>query len=235
MIFTKKPSVSVVIPVVNAESFISKNISHVESYLKSLRLIDKYEIIVSVQSSRDNTWSVVNKLKSKTIIPLFSKKKGKWVGLKKGFSVAKYSWVVMLDSDLSYPIEFLDDALKHIDKDIIIGSRYVKGVKRHNIPLIRRFFSWGYRVLVRFLFGLTEKDLQVGCKLIRKKVLEEVVVEDESWVGDTELLYKAKKKGFKSFEVPIEYGYADNELNVSKAAPRMLLAIIKLRFRLWGF
>ncbi len=230
---TDKVSVSVVIPVVNAETFIKKNVDHVLNYLKKNEIIDKYEVIVSVQTSNDNTWSVVKNIKNRFVVPLFSEKKGKWLGLKKGFSAAKYPWIVMLDSDLSYPIEFLDDALKHIDKDIIIGSRYVGGVKRKNVPWIRRFFSWGYRFMVRLLFGLTEKDIQVGCKLIRRDIFNKIIIEDDSWVGDTELLYKAKKSGFTSFEVPINYGYVVNELSLSKAAPRMFFAIIKLRFKLW--
>ncbi|PIN81613.1 hypothetical protein COV13_00715 [Candidatus Woesearchaeota archaeon CG10_big_fil_rev_8_21_14_0_10_32_9] len=232
--FTKKVSVSVVVPVVNAEKFIKNNVLHIEKYLKNNKNIEKYEIIVSVQTSKDKTWDIAKKLKSATIKPVFSKKKGKWVGLKKGFVVAKYSWIVMLDSDLSYPIEFLDDALKHTEFDIIIGSRYVKGVERHNIPVVRKFFSWGYRTLVRVLFGLREKDIQVGCKLIRKEIFRNIEITDDSWVGDTELLYKSKKKGYISFEVPIDYGYSLNELSVSKAAPKMFFAILKLRLKLWG-
>lgn len=227
-----KTNISVIIPVINGEKFLKNTVERIESYVSTFPGIDNYEIIIAAQTSRDNTIEVAKKLTSKTVKAVILEEKGKWRGLKAGFKEAKYPWLVMIDSDLSYPIEFLEEAIKHQDAHIVIGSRYVKGVHRERIPPVRRFLSWGYRTMVRILFGIKQKDIQVGCKLIKKEIFDKIQIEDNSWVGDTELLYKAKKLGYNIKEIPIHYSFIENELDVRKAIPRMLIDMLKLRMRL---
>ncbi|MEM3127285.1 MAG: glycosyltransferase family 2 protein [Candidatus Woesearchaeota archaeon] len=227
-----KTNISIVIPVINGERFLTNTVERIESYLSTFPQIDNYEIIIAAQESKDKTINLAKKLQSDTVKAVILQEKGKWRGLKAGFKEAKYPWLVMIDSDLSYPIEFLEEAIKHQDAHIVIGSRYIKGVHRERIPPIRKFLSWGYRTMVRMLFGIKQRDIQVGCKLIKKKILDNIQIEDNSWVGDTELLYKAAKLGYNIKEIPIHYSFVENELDVRKAIPRMLVDMLKLRMRL---
>ena len=227
-----KTNISIVIPVINGERFLTSTVERIESYMSTFPQVDNYEIIIAAQISRDNTIEVAKQLESETVKSVILQERGKWRGLKAGFKEAKYPWVVMIDSDLSYPIEFLEEAIKHQDAHIVIGSRYIKEAHRERIPPVRKFLSWGYRTMVRTLFGIKQRDIQVGCKLIKKEIFENIKIEDNSWVGDTELLYKATKFGYNIKEVPIHYSFIENELDVRKAIPRMLVDVLKLRWRL---
>lgn len=220
--------VSVVVPVVNYEKKIKKNLLKIISYLKKNKKIKKFEVIASVQKSNDKTLEVCKSIQE--VRTIYSKKKGKWQGIKNGAKRAKYNKVFFLDSDLSYPVELLDKAVKYWDFDVIIGSRYVSKSISKKIPLRRKIISFGFRSLVRILFQIKQKDIQVGCKIVDKKLL--LKVKDNKWIGDTELLYISKRKGLKIKEIPISYNHEVNELRVFSASITMFFDLIKLRFRI---
>ncbi len=222
----KEPGIklSVVIPTINSEKFLEKTVAHCQNYLEKLRKekkIEDYELILASQTSEDETFKKVRKLKRKKRIKgLCLYQKGKGHGLNTGIKKARYEWVLMIDDDLSYPIEFLEKALEEADGyDILIGSRYIT---KQKIPLKRKIASWIYRKMVKFLFGITQEDIQAGLKLFKKKIFKEIKVKEQRFVWDTEFLYKANKKDYRIKEIPIKYDYRQNVLRVSKAAKQML-------------
>ncbi|MFT4311210.1 MAG: glycosyltransferase family 2 protein [Candidatus Woesearchaeota archaeon] len=222
--------VSVILPVYNGERFILRALSILNNYFSKNDF--KYEIIFSVQKSTDKTLEVVKSIKDKNVKYTYSKKKGKWRGIKAGLEKAKYSHVFFLDVDMSYPISLLDDAKDKSD-DVIIGSRYMKSSSHSNFSVVRRVVSFFYKALVRVLFGINTSDVQVGCKIIKKDVFKKIVPDDNYWIGDTELLYYAKKKSFSILEIPINYDYQENTLGVFRTSLNMFFAILRLRFKLF--
>jgi len=222
-------NVSIVIPTINSGKIIKNAVKHIDSYMKRNKNVEKYEIIISAQKSKDDTFEVVKKLKSRIIKPVLSEKIGKGVGLTKGIKNASYPWIVMIDDDLSYPIEFLNDAIaKSKNNEIIIGSRYLT---KQKMPLARKIAGFLYRKLVNLLFGFHVKDPQAGLKLIKKSIFKKIKMEEEGWVWDTELLYKAKKAEYKIAEVPIKYDFRKNVLRIKNVAPKMLKRVLLLRLR----
>lgn len=222
-------NISVVIPTINSEKIIEKTVRHIDHYMKRNKNVKKYEIIIAAQTSKDKTFQIIKKLKSRSIKPLFINDGGKGIGLTTGIKKASFPWVVMIDDDLSYPIEFLNDAIeKSKNNEIIIGSRYLT---KQNMPFIRKIASFLYRKLVNFLFGFHVKDPQAGLKLIKKSIFKKIRMEEKGFVWDTELLYKAKKLRYGVAEVPIKYDFRKNVLRVRKAAPKMLKNVVLLRLR----
>lgn len=220
-------NISAVIPTINSEKIIKKAVDHIEEYIKKNKLISDYEIIIAAQTSDDNTFEVIKKLKSKKIKSLFIKPRGKGIGLNEGIKKAKYPWVVMIDDDLSYPIEFLDRAIKKTKKNhIIIGSRYLT---KQKIPFMRKLAAYCYRKFVKLLFRLPQEDIQSGLKLIKKEIFKKIKIKEKGYVWDTELLYKANKAGFKITEIPIRYDFVGNKLSLRNAAPKMFAGVMKLR------
>ena len=224
-------NLSVVVPTVNSEKIIENNVKSLDKFLKNNKNIEKYEIIISAQTSNDNTFDVIKKLKLKTVKPLFIKPRGKGIGLTLGMKHAKHKWIIMIDDDLPYNLDnFFRDSIPCIKKyDIIIGSRYVEKIK-HDIPLKRKIASWGYRTLVKTLFRIKQNDIQAGIKLIRRNIFKKISFPlERGYIWDAELLYKANKKGFKIKEVPVYLKQVDNQLRIRKEVPKMLRDIIRLR------
>jgi hypothetical protein len=102
---------------------------------------------------------------------------------------------------LSYMLE----QFKFLDADIVIGSKRHPLSKVH-YPLVRKILSWGYQKVIRVLFGLNVRDTQVGMKLYRRKVLEDVLPRllVKRFAFDIEILSVANHLGYtKIYEAPI--------------------------------
>ncbi|MEQ9335935.1 MAG: glycosyltransferase family 2 protein, partial [Miltoncostaeaceae bacterium] len=129
-----------------------------------------------------------------------------------GSAAARGRWVAWIDSDLDLDPALLVNFLRLAregDLDIVVGS------KRHpdsrvQYPTRRRIYSWMYQQLVRAMFALNVRDTQVGMKLFRREVLEEVlpVVLVKRFAFDLEMLAVANSFGFDRIaEAPIDLDY----------------------------
>jgi glycosyltransferase involved in cell wall biosynthesis len=223
-------NISIVIPTINSETIIEDNLKKIDSIIRKKSYIKKYEIIIAAQNSDDKTFEVIKNNKIKNVKKIFIRERGKGIGLSYGMKKARYPLILMTDDDVPYDInKFLDNAKKNIhQEDIIIGSRYLKKVN-NNIPITRRFASYSYRIIVKILFSIPQKDVQAGIKLIKKSVFEKVGFPNQKgYIWDTELLYKANKKNMKIIEIPMSLKQKSNKLKIQKDFPKMLKDILIL-------
>ena len=227
---------SVVIPTINSSKIIKENVlkirKTIEDIIKTAK-IDKFEILIAAQTSTDNTFEILNTIKDDIIKPVFIKPKGKGIGLTLGIRKAKYDWVLMVDDDIPYDItKFLKLAIEKYVKEaeIIIASRYVSGGK-YQSSMKRKVLSWTYRLIIKIIFGIPQKDIQAGMKIIKRNVFKKIKYPKEhGYIWDTELLYNANKKNIKIVEIPVILENPENnQLKIIKAAINMLLDMIKLR------
>lgn len=119
-----------------------------------------------------------------------------------------YEYIFEMDADLSHnPKELIPmlSLLQH-DTDLIIGSRYIKGVNVVNWPLSRVLLSYFASVYVRLITGMPIKDSTAGFVGYRRNVLESINLDQVKFVGyafQIELKYKSWLKKFKLVEHPI--------------------------------
>ncbi|MDP1728808.1 MAG: glycosyltransferase family 2 protein, partial [archaeon] len=123
----------------------------------------------------------------------------------------KGDYIAFVDSGRDLNPKQLIDFLKIMSNentDIVIGSKKHKDSKVH-YPFTRRVMSGVYRTMNRILFSLDVKDTQVGLKLFKRKVLNEVMprIAIKRFAFDLELLVIANKRGFKITEAPITLHY----------------------------
>ncbi len=129
-----------------------------------------------------------------------------------------YDYIFEMDADLSHDPKYLPDlfwALK--DTDVVLGSRYVKGVNVVNWPLSRLLLSWFANLYARVVTGLPVHDSTSGFKGFRRKVLEEVDLErvrSDGYAFQIEVTFRAWRSGFRIIEVPIIF--VDRRSGVSK-------------------
>ena len=119
-----------------------------------------------------------------------------------------YEYIFEMDADLSHnPKELIPMlSLLQRDTDLVIGSRYIKGVNVVNWPLSRVLLSYFASVYVRLITGMPIKDSTAGFVGYRRNVLESIDLDQVKFVGyafQIELKYKSWLKKFKLVEHPI--------------------------------
>lgn len=119
-----------------------------------------------------------------------------------------YDLVFEMDSDFShdprYLREFIAAATNHAD--LVIGSRYKKGVNVINWPMSRLLLSYFANVYVRWITRLPLTDATGGFKCFRREVLAALPldqVRSNGYAFQVEMSYRAWRKKFRVVEVPI--------------------------------
>ncbi|MFQ5888712.1 MAG: polyprenol monophosphomannose synthase [Gemmatimonadota bacterium] len=121
-----------------------------------------------------------------------------------------YDYLLEMDADRSHDPKFLPDLLRAAEEeyDLVIGSRYVRGVNVVNWPMTRLLLSWFANKYARWVTGLPLTDSTGGFKCFRREVLEAI---DLSKVGSTgyafqiEMAFRAWKLGFRLGEISIVF------------------------------
>jgi dolichol-phosphate mannosyltransferase len=118
-------------------------------------------------------------------------------------------YVIEMDGDLSHQPRFIPLLLESAQTfDLVIGSRFVPGGQDDERSFIRRFITLLVRNFIRRCFHLPVRDVSSGFRCFRRRVLEEVDLDDLISVGPSlvlEVLYKAFLAGFSIGEVPIVF------------------------------
>ena len=169
-----KESVSILLPVYNAENNICSNIEFLISTVSTF--LSDFEIILSNDGSSDNTYLELEKLKNKySNIKVFNaiKNYGKGHALKRALELASSEYIVFCDSDMELNPALLKnffDIMRQENADIVIGS------KRHkdsvvNYSKIRKIISFIYFLFVKIFFSLPIEDTQTGLKLFKRSAI----------------------------------------------------------------
>ena len=144
-----------------------------------------------------------------------------------------YAWLFEMDADLSHDPKYLSDLLAAIQEcDLVVGSRYLKGVNVINWPMGRLLLSYYANKYARWVTGLPLTDATSGFKCFRREVLEAI---DFSQVGSTgyafqiEMDFRAWRKGFEVCEVPIVF--VDRETGASKMSGAIVREAV---WRVWA-
>ena len=120
----------------------------------------------------------------------------------------QYDYIFEMDADFSHqPLEIKSMVeILETEADVIIGSRYVKGVNVVNWPLSRVLLSYFASIYVRMITNMPVKDPTAGFVGYKRNVLEDINLDQIKFVGyafQIELKYKAWIKRFKLKEHPI--------------------------------
>lgn len=234
-----KLNITMFFPAYNEEENIPKLLDSATKILNEVA--DNYEILVIVyEGSTDGTIGIVKKFskRNKRIKLLIQPKDKKGIGYAKimGFKNAKYPYIFYADADNQFNLEDFKRFLPYIhDYDIIAGYR----IKRHD-PRMRVLISKMYNTLMRMLFGAKERDLDCAFRLVNKRVINNVRLICSTGVATTELLAKARKKGFKIKEIGVNHyprilgkPVFEWEIGLNLPKPKVVLDILKEMLKLW--
>jgi dolichol-phosphate mannosyltransferase len=172
-----------------------------------------YEIFVIDDGSTDATAEllVTSAIPHTNVIRL-AFNQGKGAAVRRGFAEARGDIVLFIDGGMEiHPKEikiFLGLMLLY-GADVVVGS------KRHpqssvHYPWYRRCLSWVFQHLVRLLFHINVTDTQVGMKMFRRAVVQDILphLRSNSYGFDLEVLGLAARLGHRKFlEAPIRLDY----------------------------
>ena len=144
-----------------------------------------------------------------------------------------------MDADFSHNpadlIKMYDASIKH-GADLVVGSRYIRGVNVVNWPMGRVLMSYYASAYVRFVTRIKVRDTTAGFVCYTRRVLEAINLDRIRFIGyafQIEMKYTAWKLGFKIYEEPIIFtdrteGQSKMSSGIFKEA---IFGVISLRMR----
>jgi len=244
----KPPEISIIIPCYNEEKRgLKKNLAVVVDFLESESY--DYELIIADDGSTDNTVDVAEKFAQgkERVVVLKLPHRGKGATVREGLLFAKGKYLLFSDADLATPIEELKRLLNWVEDqgfDIAIASREGVGARREGEPWYRHLMGRVFNFVVKLIALREIEDTQCGFKLFRaaaaKAILARLVIYGkqeteelkQAYLGafDVEVLFLAKKLGYKIKEVPVTWHYATTQkLNPLKDSFRMARDVLMVR------
>ncbi len=210
---------------------------------KVLKQDESIDILIVDDNSSDGTAQyVLEQQKSNSRLNLIQREKKLGLGTAyiAGFKYALangYDYIFEMDADFSHEPKEIPNFLKAIkENDLVLGSRYIDGVRVLNWPMKRLLLSFFASVYTRIITGMPIKDATGGFKCFRRKVLENIDLDNVRSNGysfQIEMTFKAYKKGFKIKEIPIVF--MDRVKGKSKMSKKIVreavLMVWKLRLR----
>lgn len=123
--------------------------------------------------------------------------RGKGWAMREGVKKSTRDYICFIDGDMDiHPIEIYKLLHEIYQCPIAIGKRIYKA------SIKRRILSYGYKILIYFLFGFAISiDTQSGVKMYRAYALSEW--KTDSFAYDIEILAKAIKVGYPIKQVPV--------------------------------
>jgi dolichol-phosphate mannosyltransferase len=201
------------------------------------------DLLIVDDSSPDGTGEMADALakKDKRINVLHRKgKDGLGAAYIAGFTWAferDYEFLVEMDADGSHRAQDLPLLLAAArDKDLVIGSRYVRGGKTENWPLHRQIISRGGNRYARLMLGGKLNDMTAGFRVFRTsflKSLDLTTINARGYSFQIEMAYRTLRAGGRAAEVPITF--VEREIGDSKMSSDIvreaLILMTKLGFR----
>ena len=202
-----------------------------------------FELLIVDDNSPDGTSDKVKTLQKtyKNLhLEIRQKKSGLGTAYIHGFQWAlsrDYDKVVQMDADLSHNPEDVSMMVDHLDNyDLVIGSRYIKGISVVNWPLRRLMLSYGANTYTRIITGMPIMDGTGGFKAWKAKVLRNInleSVQSQGYSFQIEMNFRTWLKKYKIKEVPIIF--SDRTIGQSKMSKAIVYEAIFMvwRLRIW--
>ena len=219
-------------------------IKNIELLVKAI--LDSYpdfELLIVDDNSPDGTSNKVKTLQKtyKNLhLEIRQKKSGLGTAYIHGFQWAlsrDYDKIVQMDADLSHNPEDVSMMVNHLDNyDLVIGSRYIKGISVVNWPLRRLMLSYGANTYTRIITGMPIMDGTGGFKAWKAKVLRNInleSVQSQGYSFQIEMNFRTWLKKYKIKEVPIIF--SDRTIGQSKMSKAIVYEAIFMvwRLRIW--
>ena len=237
------PALSVIIPCFNEENRLAGTVVRVHSYLSQIAI--EHDFILIDDGSTDGTRQIfenlAEQLEPAPLIKVLGWKQnlGKGAAVRAGLEAARGDWLLLMDADLSCPIEEFPKLWNlRLTGDLIVGSRRASGsLVEIKQPWIRTTLGKGYSWFSRSLFQLPVSDVTCGFKLFHAAAMQPLLqlARINRWSYDTELLVIATRNGLRLSEAGVRWNHcAGSKVRVGRDVFASLLENMKIALTLAG-
>lgn len=196
----------------------------------------KAEVIVVENGSSDDTRTVIQRMMTSNenlrLITLDAP--GKGGAVRAGVLEANGQAIFLCDADLSTPAAEIPRFLRTLNDgyDIVVGSREGIGAIRYGEPGYRHIMGRAFNKIVQTLAVPDIEDTQCGFKAFSSAAAHRLFRMQTltGWAFDVEILYLARKCGFRIAELPVEWRFnSDTKVKALRDTRIMLKDIIGIR------
>jgi dolichyl-phosphate beta-glucosyltransferase len=225
---------SIVVPAYNEAERLGRSLDRILAWTEGLGR--EVEIIVVDDGSRDATCDVVRSYAPRVRLVQNGRNRGKGYSVRNGVLSATGEQILFTDADLSTPIEDWSKLAAALESaDIAVGSRALKdsNVTKHQ-PRYREAMGRVFNTIVQGLAVQGVRDTQCGFKLFRAEVGQALFREAtiEGFAFDVEVLFLARRKGYRIAEVPVTWENDDRtRVHPFYDSARMFRDVVTIRLR----
>lgn len=201
-LFITPRSLSVILPAYNEEALIAQTIFTMMSTLT--RWMHNFEVIVVNDGSRDRTGAIVARMAAydrRIRLINHPTNMGYGAALVTGFQFVTKELAFFMDSDGQFDIRDLARFFPLIEEyGAVLGYR----IDRQD-AWMRKLNAWGWKQLVRFIFGVQVRDIDCAFKLIRAEFFRTHRLETRGAMINAEIVYKLSRASYTYTEVGVQH------------------------------
>lgn len=204
-------TVDLVIPVYNEQAVLAQSVATVLAWCDE-HPEHEWRIVVANNASTDGTLALARRLEQEhrgRVAVLDVPVKGRGLALRTAWLTSEAEVIAFMDVDLSTDIAQLPALIDPIaagEADLTFGTR-LHPQSQTERGLFRETLSRGYVLILNAVLRLGVSDAQCGFKAISREAARAIVplVRDTAWFFDTELLWIARRNGYRLREVPVRW------------------------------
>jgi len=212
---TKKTFVSVVIPCYNEEAILQCNVNKVIGFLESKSEKYTWEVVLVNDGSKDNTGKIADELarqRSEIRVIHHPVNLNLGLALQTGFRNSRGEVIVVLDVDLSYSHEYIEqmvDKLVETSADMVLASPYMKGGKVTGVPFSRRVMSKWVNRMMRIAAQDKYHTYTAMVRAYRTDFVRSLNLKTRDYEVMPEIMYKAMILRARIVEIPAHLDWTE--------------------------
>ena len=243
-----QPLLSVVIPAFNEADRLPRTLPEALGYLATAPF--SWELVLVDDGSSDDTLAIMKAAAAERpgVRALAEPHRGKGAAVRAGVLAATGQAILFADADLSTPLSTVETMLPLLkgqggEADLVIGSREGLGARRDDEPAYRHLMGRVFNALARWVAAPGVQDTQCGFKLLTRAAGQDLfrrlrLYGDDAPVVrgpmvtafDVELLFLARKRGYRIVERPVQWRHVPgSKVDPARDAYRMARDVIRVR------
>jgi dolichol-phosphate mannosyltransferase len=207
--------ISIVLPCYNEEAILGENLKTIIAFLESRSHKYHWEILIINDGSKDKTGAIAERFANQySNIRVIHHPTNLNLGnaLKTGFYNAKGNILVVLDIDLSYSVEHIEqlvDKLIETSADIVVASPYMKGGKVTAVPFLREIMSKWVNKFMRMAAQEKYHTYTGMVRAYRSSFIRTLNLKTKDYEVNPEIMYKAMILRARIIEIPAHLDWTE--------------------------